>query len=121
MAKARMNIPEKKKLLWTNDSPNSSFATKNVTLSSDDYDILEIYFKKNTTASKVYCQRIMKGNNTELMAFNDSVTYLEFNTRSFSRIDDTHYTINKPFWRSQTIGEQTTDVVIPLYIYGIKY
>lgn len=58
-------------LLWENPNRNAPFLTQSITLSTDDYDYLEIYYwdwsNNNEGLKDLQCQRIPKGYNTTLM------------------------------------------------------
>ena len=57
------NFQLKGKLLWTNPSPLSSFEPDSITLSSDDYDVLEIYYYDWTTSKRMKSVKALKGEN----------------------------------------------------------
>ena len=48
-------------ILWTNSSPTSSFAAQSITLSSGDYDVLEIFYVDYTQNGRIMSQRAIKG------------------------------------------------------------
>ena len=58
--------------LWTNPSPNNNFAATQVTLSSGNYDFLEIYYYEWSGDSNSWkdlkCAKVIKGYNTVLEA-----------------------------------------------------
>lgn len=58
-------------LLWKNPNRNAPFSVQNITLSTDDYDYLEIYYwdwsNNNEGWKDLQYQRIPKGYNTTLM------------------------------------------------------
>ena len=115
----------KPKLLWENSTSNSSFSSQTITLNSDDYDVLEVYFKSSIDGSAVYCCKILKGMTTQLFRANTSGS-AEQGTYAYVRgmvyETDTSYTFNDSLI-SYTGKSQYTDnrTNIPLKIYGIKY
>ena len=50
-----------KKLVWTNESPSSNFASQNITVDLSEYDEIEVEFRANTTSSYYYCCNFTKG------------------------------------------------------------
>ena len=40
-----MKLPGEEKILWENPNPNVGFGIQNITLSSDNYNELEIFYK----------------------------------------------------------------------------
>lgn len=101
-------------VLWTNPNPNNSFASQNITLSSADYDILEIYVKQATANLRIQSTKLLKGY--------DGMLYTEFDTgliarRLATRVSDTVYTIGNV----QSTAEYTNNTnIIPLYVIGYK-
>ena len=67
--------------LWTNPNPNSSFGEQSITLSSDDYNYLEIYYYDWTADVHAWkdlmCQKVIKGYSTKL------IMILSYNSKSY--------------------------------------
>lgn len=103
------------KILWTNPNPTSSITSDtNITLSSDDYDMLEIHFRQNTGDERCYTQRVRKGVNTRIFApvLSGSNVIIEY--RNINRNNDTSYTI-------ASIGPGgESHYIIPTHIVGYK-
>ena len=59
-------------VLWTNPNPNNNFSASQITLSSEDYDFLEIYYYEWSGDSYSWkdlkCVKAIKGYNTVLEA-----------------------------------------------------
>ena len=59
-------------VLWTNPNPNNNFSASQITLSSGDYDFLEIYYYEWSGDSfswkDLKCVKVIKGYNTVLEA-----------------------------------------------------
>ena len=58
-------------VLWENQNPTVAFSPANITLSSGDYDFLEIYFYdwadgSQTASKRLLCQKTLKGYSTLL-------------------------------------------------------
>lgn len=59
-------------LLWRNPNRNAPFSVQTITLSTDDYDYLEVYYFDWSSSSTeglwdLQCQRVPKGYNTTLI------------------------------------------------------
>lgn len=106
-------------ILWTN--PGTSItADSTITLSSDDYDILEIFY---TASSSNYMtsQKIIKGFNVNLSLGNYGEKGRGIYWRELTRTDDTHYTVgNGNYFTSNGNGNDAVNVIIPRYIVGYK-
>lgn len=103
-------------ILWTNPDPTASISTDTtITLSSDDYDVLECFFITANDNFDVDSCRTLKGYNFNLSSTGYQGMGLR---RRISYNSDTSYTI------SPYNGEPTTDqnrYVIPQMIIGYKY
>jgi hypothetical protein len=102
--------------LWENPSPTSSFAAQNITLSSDDYDMLMYVFKVDANTTRCCSEITMKG-------FGTTLSIAEFNnTSSSSRTRYINYTSDTVFNVSDGYinGTKNNSIIIPYQIYGIK-
>lgn len=97
-------------ILWTNPNPTSDFASQTITLSSDDYDMLEIIYITFNTNNQTSSVKILKGYNTRLITSLSSGTVY---TRDYTYNSDTSYTIGN------TTGGNDSNLY-PLYIIGYK-
>lgn len=102
----------KGKILWANPSPTSEFAEQDITLNSDDYDVLEIYYLMAANNTYVGSQKIPKGYNTRLM-YTTSSLMIRF--RNIIYLSDTSYSIESGAGASGSDSD-----LIPLYIIGYK-
>ena len=103
-------IKVKGKILWTN--PNSTTAissSTNITLSNDDYDELEIFYRLTTSKNIILSTKVIKGWDSRLIAIKQEGTGLY---RELIYNNDTSYTLN--------IGSADSVQCIPLYIVGYK-
>ena len=100
------------KILWTNPNPTSEFAEQDITLNSDDYDVLEIYYLMAANNTYVGSQKIPKGYNTRLM-YTTSSLMIRF--RNIIYLSDTSYSIESGAGASGSDSD-----LIPLYIIGYK-
>ena len=108
-------------VLWTNQNPDSNFEAQTITLSSSEYDVLEVFF--NTSGGNVSSARILKGTNTFLSgdAFANNSIYHRF--REMTRVDDTHYSFGDGKQQATydtTVGTLNS-IMKPLYIIGYKF
>ena len=119
----------KARVLWENQNESSEFAPQTVELNSSDYDILEIFFSYNPTSSIAVdgyqSLRIPKG--TFSGALQRAVVaegdYFQIQSRTISRIDDTHYSFGNARTYISSSGTYSTynSRVIPSKIIGYKY
>jgi hypothetical protein len=97
-------------ILWTNPNPTSSFAAQDITLNSDDYDVLEIIYMTFNTNNQTSSVKIPKGYSTRVTTSLSSGTVY---TREYTYNSDTSYTIGS------TSGGNAQNLY-PLYIIGYK-
>ena len=114
------------KILWTNPNPNSSFESQNITLSSSDYDMLEIYYYDwvDTNSFKdLMCQKTVKGHSTKLqmqLTHNDK-SYA--GNRRILYINDTTLQVNNNYRIIDSSSFNTTSFNnwnVPVFIIGYK-
>lgn len=118
------------KILWANPNPTSAFTPQIITLNSNDYDVLEIFFKVSTsaTSTKSYSTRFLKGYGTQLINvinLNEGVSQpTGARSRDVDYVNDTKLHFKNGLVRDN--GTQTSvpdvrnDILIPLYIVGYK-
>lgn len=101
-------------ILWTNSNPTSDFSSQTITLSSSDYDFLEIFFCSNVQSiNKTFeIRKTIKNYDVTL-----SVVVQNANTYRIVRFTDaTHLAVES--------GYSGTDVqdrrCVPLYVIGYK-
>ena len=102
-------------LLWTNPSPTSSFASQNITLSSDDYDVLEIFFSVTNSSIQIKSTKGLKGQNL-ILEFYDGYGS-KGAIRPINYTNDTTLAVQNSFYNS-TSG--SANYCIPLYVIGYK-
>lgn len=116
----------KKELLWEN-STNSTLSATDITLSSDDYDELEVQY----CASSLYAvgdksEVVKKGRSIQLSAsLYDSDHKCMINvSRLIKRNSDTSFSVETAYYTNLTTTPNSgtdTRFCIPLKIYGIKW
>lgn len=113
----------KGEILWTNPHPNYAFASQNITLSSGDYDLLEIYYYDYTLTERVSSVRIPvneKGNYSALFDYNGG---MYMGRRTITPNSSTSITISDCYsliTNDAIIIQLSNDWCIPLYVVGYK-
>lgn len=105
-------------ILWTNPNPTSSFSQQTITLSSDDYDELTIFYKKSNNENKLNSIQIIKGYDTDL-SYNDSGTLF---SRGVTHVSDTSYKFNdgKILLPGSSTAQNDNSRCVPIYVIGYK-
>jgi hypothetical protein len=104
------------KILWTNPNPNSAISTtQEITLSSSDYDVLEVFYIQVTNGNLCYSSRFLKGNSTRMRIHTTDGTNVY---RGITYLSDISYRIDLPY--SETTIANINSLAIPLYIVGYK-
>lgn len=95
-------------ILWTNPNSQTQFSAQNITLSSDDYDVLEWYFRLGYDNNYVKSYKIPKGYGGKVTNHNDdnSLRY-----RYINRNSDTSFSITSTEFKG---------ALIPMYVIGYK-
>lgn len=105
-------------ILWTNNSPNTAISSATtITLSSSDYDMLEVFYLQATSSSggTLYSNRFLKGYSTRMRIHTvDGVNV--YRTLTYS--SDTSYIIQTTTADGSVASPQI--LAIPLYIVGYK-
>jgi hypothetical protein len=104
------------KMLWTNTSPSSSFAAQNITLSSSDYDVLEIFCRSDSNGGLAWSVRTLKGYGVNL-EFNSTSSTNRW-VRRINRNSDTSFSADNAYKIND--NSTTNDQCVPLYIVGYK-
>ena len=105
----------KGKILWTNPNPNNAISSAlDITLSSGDYDFLEIITKQTATDNRSYVAKIPKGSDGRIYVITLAGICAVRNIRYNS---DTSYTFG-----TISGGGETSDATwcIPIKIIGYK-
>lgn len=118
----------KLKVLWQNSSPTSSFSSQTVTLSSDDYDYLIVFYKFYGTGTQLSTELALKGFGAYLNIASDynagSATYYSAGyIRTMSRSSDTSFSFSSCYVRygSSTSRTEANSYLVPYAIYGGKF
>ena len=109
------NFQLKGKLLWTNPNPIATFPQQDITLSSSDYDMLEIFYKSSGRNSYCFSQKTLKGLSTVIT--NVSPTQSPYVQRRYvDYINDTKYNVKSV---EGAYGGDNINLV-PIYVVGYK-
>lgn len=103
-------------ILWTNPNPSSAISsTQEITLLSNDYDILEVFYTQATNGNLCYSSRFLKGNSTRMRIHTTDGSNVY---RGLTYLSDTSYRIDLPY--SDTALANLNSLAIPIYIIGYK-
>ena len=104
-------------ILWTNSNPTQAISeTINITLSSSNYDMIEIYYIQATSStSLMYSNKILKRTSTKMrISTSDGANIY----RGMTYLSDTSYRIDLPY--GDVSLSSISSMVIPVYIIGYK-
>ena len=110
-------------ILWANPNPSSNFAAQNITLSNDDYDILEIFYSNAPGTNYIYSSRIYKGKSTFLTVNHIGASNTVYHRwRAFDYSNDTTYSISTGTQQATNSSSSDSSIsyIIPLYVIGYK-
>lgn len=107
-------------VLWTNPNPTSDFSSQTITLSSDDYDVLEFFYGYDTSGVRVASERTIKGNGVQFDVYSTVVP-----TRAWRRraefVSNTSYSIgNCTRMEYNQTSYNENGYCVPLYVIGYK-
>lgn len=113
-------------ILWTNPNPDQEFSSQIITLSSDDYDFLDIYALGIAGSVYIFHTRLLKGYSTVLWQpiGEGEGGQIGYRMRNFNWYDS-HSTFSVGNGLTKLAGTSTAavirnDVMVPVRIYGIK-
>lgn len=111
------------KILWKNANPNTLFKAQTIELSSDDYDVLEIFYIDYQTSNRMMSTKVLKNHPGNLQACFQYQDHGYIGAREFTFTDSTHI----KFVNCVSIIQQdalsrkaTEDWCNPVYIIGYK-
>lgn len=110
-------------LLWENSNPISSFSAQNITLSSNNYDILEIFYYSYTDRLTVNSVRVKKGQDANLMAIFQYQNHGWIGNRDIRYTNDTQLYVDSTvsIVRNDAFSRQAENSwCIPIFIIGYK-
>lgn len=107
-------------VLWENPNPTANFSSQTITLSSDDYDYLELYYRYDTTHRIVSTMKTVKGYECRMFMMAGTSSGLEAYYRDLTRRTSTTFFISNCFKAVATTESETTANIIPIKIVGYK-
>lgn len=110
-------------ILWTNQNPNVGFTGQQITLSSDDYDMLEVFFYDYNQTNRFNSVRIPKGDSSNMFTLFDYNGGMYMGRRTANNDGDTTITISGCYsiiTNSQLNVQLSNEWCVPVYIVGYK-
>lgn len=111
-------------ILWTNPNITTPFENQTITLSSSDYDVLEVFYIDYTQDNRVMSQRFIKGRNSVLSALFTIGNTIYMGDRVISYTTDTSLLIGncRKIIDNNVIVTPTIENkwVVPQYVIGYK-
>lgn len=107
-------------ILWENPAPTAEIETIDITLSSEDYDALDVYWRSSNTSTTTKLDGFVKGDNgllSEVSYDTESSMLLSF-WRAITYNSDTSLTIDEAGNSQQ---ESCAHKLIPIKIVGRKF
>lgn len=107
-------------VLWENPSPKTNFPSQTITLSSDNFEYMEIYCNsiRGTQASgtRIIKNVAQKGGQAHIFSVQYTSNGVIVDSRLMTSNSDTSYTFEDNY-RNTSVNN---DLIIPLIIYGYK-
>lgn len=108
------------KILWTNPKPTENFIQQDITLNSNDYDVLEVWFSHYRGDNYSFSQRFLKGTNTDLFKSDkDGASQ----SRTITYISDTQLSFGDGYFYHPSYSDGArvqNSRCVPIYIIGYK-
>ena len=107
-------------ILWENPDPTAEIETMDITLSSEDYDVLDVYWRSSNTSTTTKLDGFVKGDNgllSEVSYDTESSTLVSY-WRAITYNSDMSLTIGEASNSQQT---QCAHKLIPIKIVGRKF
>lgn len=101
-------------ILWTNPNPTQELEEQNITLSSSDYDMMLVLFKRARDQDDLVSGTTIKGYGMRVVTIaGDGKT----RRRVLNYVNSTTYTVTNAFSED---GTQINGALVPLYVIGYK-
>lgn len=113
----------KGEILWTNPDPSVGFANQQLTLSSDDYDLLEVFFYDYIRTNRFNSVKIPKGEKANMFSLFDYNGSMYMGRRTADNDGDTTVSISGCYSIITGSGidvRLSDEWMIPVYIVGYK-
>lgn len=107
-------------ILWENPNPTDAIETMDITLSSDDYDVLDVYWRSSNTSTTTKLEGFVKGDNGLLseVSYETEPSTLVSYWRAVTYNSDTSLTLDEA---SNSQQESCAHKLIPIKIVGRKF
>lgn len=80
-------------ILWSNPDPTQNFGAQNITLSTSDYDVIELFYYASTNDTKSDSVKFIKGSGAVLRWW--AASNSKFDEREINYVDDLTLSINQ--------------------------
>ena len=116
------NFIQKGKILWTNPNSESNFDPQTITLSDNDYDVLEVYYisSNGTNDDFVSSTKTPKGYKINLVSLGYNASTTPIRVRRIDYVSDTTLSITEGKSGTNSTSNLNNSVCIPIYIIGYK-
>lgn len=107
-------------ILWTNPSPTTDFSAQTITLSSDDYDVLEFFWRSDMAGIRVHSTRTLKGYSVQSDIYSTVVPTRAWRRRA-DYVSDTSYSVgNCTRMEYNQTAYNENGYCVPIYVIGYK-
>ena len=107
-------------ILWTNPNPTSDFSAQSVTLSSSNYDILEIFYSSQNDGVICNSVRSIKGKDCVLMSMQPTASVTPFRVRKCNYVSATSLSFDASYYGTNDLSNTSNTYCIPQYVIGYK-
>ncbi len=115
------NELQKRKILWSNPNPADSFTPQKINLSSDDYDVYEIFYALDTSnINDLLSQCSIKGKNCIMTGMRGTGTTSPYRVRNCKYDSDTSLSFDNAYYGVNALTGINNSNIIPLYVIGYK-
>lgn len=109
-----------RQILWTNPNPTADFSAQSINLSSSDYDVLEFYFRSDTSGNRALSVKCLKGYGCQADMFSTASPTRRW-CRRLTYSSATQYISENGYQLEQGSSQTTANAqCVPLYIVGYK-
>lgn len=107
-------------ILWTNPSPTTDFSAQTITLSSDDYDVLEFFWRSDVPGNRVYSTKTLKSYSVQNDIYSTVVPTRAWRRRA-DYVSDTSYSVgNCSRMEYNQTSYNDNGYCVPIYVIGYK-
>lgn len=107
-------------ILWTNPSPTADFSAQTITFSSDDYDVLEFFWRSDVPGNRVYSTKTLKSYSVQNDIYSTVVPTRAWRRRA-DYVSDTSYSVgNCSRMEYNQTSYNDNGYCVPIYVIGYK-